>query len=54
MKASLAALVKLSREIGREDRRLAILGEGNTPVKLSAARVPANAGLKSNPAPRPH
>ncbi|MGA0846741.1 MAG: class II aldolase/adducin family protein [Luteolibacter sp.] len=28
-------LVKLSHEIGREDRRLAILGEGNTSVSLN-------------------
>ena len=29
-------LVQLSREIGREDRHLAILGEGNTSARLSA------------------
>lgn len=31
---ALAALLRLSREIGREDRRLAILGEGNTSVRV--------------------
>jgi rhamnose utilization protein RhaD (predicted bifunctional aldolase and dehydrogenase) len=31
---ALAGLISLSRQIGREDRRLAILGEGNTSVDL--------------------
>ncbi len=34
MKDPLAELVELSHELGREDRQLAILGEGNTSVKL--------------------
>jgi rhamnose utilization protein RhaD (predicted bifunctional aldolase and dehydrogenase) len=36
MNEKISALVQLSHEIGREDRRLAILGEGNTSVKLDA------------------
>ncbi len=32
----LAALLKLSHELGREERRLAILGEGNTSARVSA------------------
>jgi rhamnose utilization protein RhaD (predicted bifunctional aldolase and dehydrogenase) len=32
---SLARLLDLSHQLGREDRRLAILGEGNTSVRLS-------------------
>jgi len=32
--AVLSGLVSLSRQIGREDRRLAILGEGNTSADL--------------------
>lgn len=32
----LAALLKLSHELGREDRQMAILGEGNTSARLSA------------------
>jgi rhamnose utilization protein RhaD (predicted bifunctional aldolase and dehydrogenase) len=35
MKQRIASLIQLSRDIGREDRRLAILGEGNCSVKLS-------------------
>jgi rhamnose utilization protein RhaD (predicted bifunctional aldolase and dehydrogenase) len=35
MPEQMSVLVKLAREIGREDRRLAILGEGNVSVKLS-------------------
>jgi rhamnose utilization protein RhaD (predicted bifunctional aldolase and dehydrogenase) len=31
-----AGLLRLSRELGREERQLAILGEGNTSVRLSA------------------
>lgn len=34
MKESLERLISLSRQIGREDRRLAILGEGNTSADL--------------------
>jgi rhamnose utilization protein RhaD (predicted bifunctional aldolase and dehydrogenase) len=34
MKEPLERLISLSRQIGREDRRLAILGEGNTSVDL--------------------
>ena len=32
----LAALLHLSHELGREDRRMAILGEGNTSMRVSA------------------
>ena len=32
----LAALLKLSHELGREDRQMAILGEGNTSARVSA------------------
>src|SRR6266516_720296 len=35
MSNELKALVQLSRDIGREDRNLAILGEGNTSAKLN-------------------
>ncbi|MCW5549507.1 MAG: class II aldolase/adducin family protein, partial [Opitutaceae bacterium] len=31
----LARLLDLSHQLGREDRRLAILGEGNTSVRVS-------------------
>ncbi|MBU3666832.1 MAG: aldolase [Chthoniobacterales bacterium] len=34
MKQNLAGLISLSHQIGREDRRLAILGEGNTSTDL--------------------
>ena len=34
--APLAALLKLSHELGREERRLAILGEGNSSTRVSA------------------
>ncbi len=37
MNSPLSALLDLSHELGREDRGLAILGEGNTSAKLSAA-----------------
>jgi rhamnose utilization protein RhaD (predicted bifunctional aldolase and dehydrogenase) len=36
MNEKIKALIQLSHEIGREDRQLAILGEGNTSVKLNA------------------
>lgn len=36
MNEKINALVQLSHEIGREDRQLAILGEGNTSVKLNS------------------
>lgn len=36
--APLDQLLSLSHELGREDRRLAILGEGNTSVRVSAER----------------
>jgi len=35
-KDKLDALIKLSRELGREDRGLAMLGEGNTSARVSA------------------
>lgn len=34
----LAAILKLSHELGREDRQLAILGEGNTSTRIDADR----------------
>jgi hypothetical protein len=34
MQKTLDSLIKLSREIGKEERRLAILGEGNTSADL--------------------
>ncbi|MEW6302458.1 MAG: class II aldolase/adducin family protein [Verrucomicrobiota bacterium] len=43
MNDAIAALVGLSREIGREDRKLAILGEGNTSVKLAPDRFAVKA-----------
>src|SRR5262245_44450485 len=41
--ALLAELLELSHEIGREDRDLAILGEGNTSVRLDAGRFAVKA-----------
>lgn len=38
-----AALLELSHEIGRVDRRLAILGEGNTSARLGAGRFAVKA-----------
>jgi len=35
IKEKLIALLKLSHELGREDRRMAILGEGNTSARVS-------------------
>ncbi len=35
MNEKIKSLLELSRDIGREDRQLAILGEGNTSVRLS-------------------
>ncbi len=43
MKEKISSLLRLSHEIGREDRRLAILGEGNTSVKLSAGQFAVKA-----------
>jgi rhamnose utilization protein RhaD (predicted bifunctional aldolase and dehydrogenase) len=43
MKEQMSALVELARELGREDRRLAILGEGNVSVKLSEAQFAVKA-----------
>lgn len=34
VRASVAAIVQLSHELGREDRQLALLGEGNTSAKV--------------------
>src|SRR5690348_17313065 len=39
----IAKLLELSHELGREDRRLAMLGEGNTSVKLDADRFAVKA-----------
>ena len=36
MKEKLTALLALSHELGREDRQMAILGEGNTSVRVDA------------------
>ncbi len=43
MKKMIASLLQLSREIGREDRQLALLGEGNTSVKLNATQFAVKA-----------
>src|SRR3989442_2664143 len=43
MKEKIAALIDLSHEIGRENRRLCILGEGNTSVKLSPTQFAVKA-----------
>lgn len=43
MPSSLDALVGLSRELGREDRQLAILGEGNTSQLLEDGRFAVKA-----------
>jgi rhamnose utilization protein RhaD (predicted bifunctional aldolase and dehydrogenase) len=43
MKQRLAELLQLSRELGREDRQLTILGEGNTSAKLSAEQFAVKA-----------
>ena len=37
MKEKISALVKLGRELGREDLKLAILAEGNVSTKVSTA-----------------
>jgi len=39
----ISELIKLSHEIGREDRQMAILGEGNTSIKLDADRFAVKA-----------
>lgn len=41
---SLEKLIQLSHELGREERRLAILGEGNTSMRGDAAK--ARGGLE--------
>jgi hypothetical protein len=38
-------LVLLSRELGREDRQLAILGEGNTAADLGDGTFPVTASI---------
>src|SRR5260370_11939668 len=43
MKEEISSLVKLSREIGREDRQLAILAEGTVSIKLNAERFAVKA-----------
>ncbi len=43
MHDDIAALLELSHEMGREDRSLAILGEGNTSVRLSATQFAVKA-----------
>jgi rhamnose utilization protein RhaD (predicted bifunctional aldolase and dehydrogenase) len=43
MNEKIAALVELSHEIGREDRQLSILGEGNTSVRLSESEFAVKA-----------
>lgn len=39
MNERIADLIELSKQIGREDRSLCLLGEGNTSVKLGADRM---------------
>lgn len=43
MKQKLADLLQLSHELGREDRHLAILGEGNTSAKLDTSQFAVKA-----------
>src|SRR5688572_6162948 len=43
MEARIAQLMELAHEIGREDRQLAILGEGNVSVKLSDSQFAVKA-----------
>ncbi|MBM3881954.1 MAG: class II aldolase [Verrucomicrobia bacterium] len=43
MNEPLAALLELSHDLGREDRQLAILAEGNTSAKLSATEFAVKA-----------
>jgi rhamnose utilization protein RhaD (predicted bifunctional aldolase and dehydrogenase) len=43
MQHDTTALLELSREIGREDRHLAILGEGNTSMRLGPAQFAVKA-----------
>lgn len=43
MNESISQLLQLSRDIGREDRQLAILGEGNTSARLDAGRFAVKA-----------
>jgi rhamnose utilization protein RhaD (predicted bifunctional aldolase and dehydrogenase) len=43
MQSLLADLLKLSRDIGREDRGMAILGEGNTSARIDAERFAVKA-----------
>ncbi len=43
MNDTLAALLELSHEIGREDRHLAILGEGNTSARLEGGQFAVKA-----------
>jgi rhamnose utilization protein RhaD (predicted bifunctional aldolase and dehydrogenase) len=43
MNDKIRALLHLSHEIGREDRHLAILGEGNTSVKLNNEQIAVKA-----------
>jgi len=43
MNPEIAALLELSHELGREDRQLAILGEGNTSARLEGGRFAVKA-----------
>ena len=43
MPSDIADLLELSRDLGREDRHLAILGEGNTSVRLSPTQFAVKA-----------
>ena len=43
MNEPLSDIVRLARELGREDRRLAILGEGNVSAKLSSTQFEVKA-----------
>lgn len=44
---ALATLISLSHDLGREDRRLSILGEGNTSVSLGGGRFLVKASGRS-------
>jgi rhamnose utilization protein RhaD (predicted bifunctional aldolase and dehydrogenase) len=43
MESRIARLIELAHELGREDRQLAILGEGNVSVKLSESQFAVKA-----------
>ena len=45
----LGRLLDLSHQLGREDRKLAILGEGNTSARVSGATFVVKASVPSEP-----